>query len=71
MIKKSIARHEVEEALLDGEIIEEYPDDKHAPSCLIYGRKGKKFTCSGITYKWWRTFFSRERYVKSVPFELK
>ena len=28
MIKKSIDRHEVEEALLGGEIIEEYPDDK-------------------------------------------
>jgi hypothetical protein len=43
MIRKSIDRHEVEEALLGGEIIEEYPDDKYSPSCLIYGktRKGK------------------------------
>ena len=38
MIKKSIDRHEVEEALLDGVIIEEYPDDKYSSSCLIYGR---------------------------------
>ena len=38
MIKKSTERHEVEEALLDGEIIEEYPDDKYSPSCLIYGK---------------------------------
>ncbi len=38
MIKKSIDRHEVEEALLEGEITEEYPDDKYSPSCLIYGK---------------------------------
>jgi len=38
MIKNSIGRHEVEEAILDGEIIEEYPDDKYSPSCLIYGK---------------------------------
>jgi hypothetical protein len=43
MIKRSINRHEIEEAILGGEIIEEYPDDKYFPSCLIYGktRKGK------------------------------
>lgn len=38
MIKRSITRSEVEEAILSGEIIEEYPDDKYSPSCLIYGR---------------------------------
>lgn len=38
MIKKSIDRHDVEEALLGGEIIEEYPEDKYSPSCLIYGK---------------------------------
>jgi len=38
MIKRSIVRSEVEEAILSGEIIEEYPDDKYSPSCLIYGR---------------------------------
>jgi hypothetical protein len=37
MIKRSIDRIEVEEAILFGEIIEEYPDDKYSPSCLIYG----------------------------------
>jgi hypothetical protein len=37
MIRRSIDRMEVEEALLRGEIIEEYPDDKFSPSCLIYG----------------------------------
>ena len=24
--------------ILSGEIIEEYPDDKYSPSCLIYGK---------------------------------
>ena len=37
MIRRSIGRIEVEEAILKGEIIEEYPDDKYSPSCLIYG----------------------------------
>jgi Domain of unknown function (DUF4258) len=38
MIKRSIDRIEIEEAVLSGEIIEEYPDDKYSPSCLVYGR---------------------------------
>ena len=38
MIKRSIDRAEIEEAVLSGEIIEEYPDDKYSPSCLVYGR---------------------------------
>ena len=38
MIKRSIDRIEIEEAVISGEIIEEYPDDKYSPSCLIYGR---------------------------------
>jgi len=37
MIKRSIENFEIEEVLSNGEIIEEYPDDKYAPSCLIYG----------------------------------
>jgi hypothetical protein len=37
MIQRFIVRHEIEEALLEGEIIENYPDDKYAPSCLIFG----------------------------------
>jgi hypothetical protein len=38
MIKRSIDRLEVEEAIRDGEIIEHYPEDKYSPSCLIYGK---------------------------------
>ncbi len=36
-IKTIVAGIEIEEAVLSGEIIEEYPDDKYSPSCLIYG----------------------------------
>ena len=38
MIEKAVGRQEVEEAILTGEIIEEYPRDKYSPSCLIYGK---------------------------------
>ena len=38
MIKRSIDRVEIEETVTSGEIIEEYPDDKYSPSCLIYGK---------------------------------
>jgi len=41
MIEKSVDRQEVEEAILGGEIIEEYADDKYSPSCLIYGKSRK------------------------------
>jgi len=34
----AIDRSDIEEAIMSGEIIEEYPDDKYSPSCLIYGR---------------------------------
>jgi hypothetical protein len=38
MIKWRIDRSELEEAILLGEIIEQYPHDKYSPSCLVYGR---------------------------------
>jgi len=38
MIKRDMTRQEVESAILTGEIIEEYPDDKYSPSCLVYGK---------------------------------
>ncbi len=38
MIERTIDRTEIEEAVLSGEVIEKYPDDKYSPSCLIYGR---------------------------------
>lgn len=41
-IERSISETEIEEAILNGEIIEEYPKDKYSPSCLIlgYNKKG-------------------------------
>ena len=41
MIKRGINRHEIEEAILTGESVEEYPDDKYSPTCLIYGKTHK------------------------------
>jgi len=38
MIKRNIERIEIEEAVILGQIIEEYPDDKYSPSCLVYGK---------------------------------
>ena len=38
MISRSIDRFEVEETIKSGDIIEEYPDDKYSPSCLVYGK---------------------------------
>jgi hypothetical protein len=37
MAKRDIMDGEVREAILSGDIIEEYPEDKYGPSCLIYG----------------------------------
>lgn len=38
MVERSILLSEAVEAIGNGEIIEQYPDDKYGPSCLIYGR---------------------------------
>ena len=43
-VDQSILRHvtvrELREAMANGEIIEDYPDDKYGPSCLIFGNTG-------------------------------
>lgn len=40
-VDQSILRHvslrEIREAIFGGEVIEDYPDDKYGPSCLIFG----------------------------------
>lgn len=36
-IIRNITIQEVEEAFVSGEIIEDYPNDKYGPSCLILG----------------------------------
>lgn len=38
MIKRAVTDDEVCDAILSGEIIEDYPDDKYSPSCLVYGQ---------------------------------
>jgi len=37
VILRGISVQEVREAIASGEVIEEYPDDKYGPSCLILG----------------------------------
>lgn len=36
-ILREISVQEIREAITTGEIIEDYPDDKYGPSCLIFG----------------------------------
>ncbi len=36
-VERNISPNEIMYAILTGEGIEEYPDDKYGPSCLIYG----------------------------------
>ena len=37
-ILRHITRKEILEAIENGEIIEDYPEDKFGPSCFIYGK---------------------------------
>lgn len=37
-ILRKITIQELHEAILDGEVIEDYPEDKYGPSCLVFGR---------------------------------
>jgi hypothetical protein len=43
-VDRAILRHvrvvEIREAIAGGEVIEDYPDDKYGPSCLILGFTG-------------------------------
>jgi hypothetical protein len=34
----NLSTKDVEEALLNGEVLEDYPEDPRGPSCLVYGR---------------------------------
>ena len=40
-VDQSITRHirvqELREAIAGGEVVEDYPDDKYGPSCLVFG----------------------------------
>ena len=37
MAQRGVATAEVREALTGGRVVEEYPDDRYGPSCLIFG----------------------------------
>jgi hypothetical protein len=37
-IIRKISVSELREAVSNGEIIEDYPDDKYGPSCLVHGK---------------------------------
>ena len=38
MIGRNISPQEATQSVLAGEVIEDYPDDKYGPSCLVFGR---------------------------------
>jgi Domain of unknown function (DUF4258) len=42
MMKRGISREIVKQVLLEGEIIEDYPDDKPSPTALFLGWSGGK-----------------------------
>ena len=42
MMARNISPEEVAQTILAGEVIEDYPDDKYGPSCLLFGRTASK-----------------------------
>ena len=42
IIERSIQPTEIKEAILHGEVIECYLEDKYGPSCLIFGKTASK-----------------------------
>jgi len=38
LVVRNITPAEVAQTILAGEVIEDYPDDKYGPSCLVFGR---------------------------------
>jgi len=41
-LERSIEIEDIEQAALNGEIIEYYPEDKYGPSCLVFGHAKNK-----------------------------
>ncbi|EAZ92085.1 DUF4258 domain-containing protein [Crocosphaera chwakensis] len=39
---RQISVYEIKQAVLQGKLIEDYPDDKYGPSCLIFGLTEQK-----------------------------
>ena len=42
MVARNITPEEVAQTVLAGEVIEDYPDDKYGPSCLVFGRTASR-----------------------------
>jgi hypothetical protein len=40
-LRRGITVLEVRQAVASGEVIEDYPNDKYGPSCLLFGRTDK------------------------------
>jgi hypothetical protein len=40
-ILRGISVQEIRDSINDGDIIEDYPDDKYGPSCLVFGMTKK------------------------------
>jgi hypothetical protein len=54
---EDITIDDLENAIRNGEILEDYPDDKRGPSCLILGNSQKKpihIVCGYTSVKWIR-----------------
>lgn len=41
-ILRDISVQEIRETIWGGEVIEDYPDDKYGPSCLVFGFNAKR-----------------------------
>jgi hypothetical protein len=41
-IVRGVRIHEIREAIASGDVIEDYPDDKYGPSCLVFGFTGSQ-----------------------------
>jgi hypothetical protein len=40
-VERNISPEEIREVILSGEVIEEYPEHRYGPCCLIYGITGE------------------------------
>ena len=55
--EEEITLHDIEEAFIHGEIIEDYPDDQRGHSCLVLGYSQNRpihIVCAILPNKWLR-----------------
>ena len=53
IVQRGISRQDVKDALMSGEIIEDYPDDCPFPSCLMLGANRLHVVCGVSTEALW------------------